>query len=153
MFVGIGICIAYWFDFGMSFVAGSVAWRLPIAFQMTFAIGVVFLVFALPESPRWLYQRGRVDEAIEVLCNVHDKEPTDEYIVAEKTAIVEAIQVETAATETKSFWSIFKNDEVKTGYRVLLAWGIQFMNQASGINLVVYYRISTLPSRARISLA
>jgi MFS family permease len=37
LFVGVGIEIAYWFDYGMSFVAGSVAWRLPIACQMFFA--------------------------------------------------------------------------------------------------------------------
>ncbi|SPO06397.1 probable transporter (major facilitator superfamily) [Cephalotrichum gorgonifer] len=139
MFVGIGICIAYWLDFGMSFTPGSVAWRFPIAFQITFAIGVIFLVFALPESPRWLFARGREEEAMGVLCAVYDKDPTDEYIVAERNAIIEAIGMEAQVAESRSFFSIFKRDEVSTGYRVLLAWGIQFMNQVSGINLVVYY--------------
>lgn len=37
LFVGVGIVIAYWFDYGMSFVSGSIAWRLPIACQMIFA--------------------------------------------------------------------------------------------------------------------
>jgi len=37
LFVGVGIVIAYWFDYGMSFVPGSIAWRLPIACQMIFA--------------------------------------------------------------------------------------------------------------------
>ena len=36
-FVGLGIEIAYWFDYGMSFTGGSIAWRLPIACQMIFA--------------------------------------------------------------------------------------------------------------------
>ncbi|PKS11002.1 hypothetical protein jhhlp_002761 [Lomentospora prolificans] len=144
LFVGVGITIAYWFDFGMSFVGGPIAWRLPIAFQMVFAIGVIFLVFALPESPRWLFAQGREQEAMDVLCRVYDLEPTDKYIMEERNAILAAIEMESQSTKNKSFWSIFKNDEVKTGYRVLLAWGIQFMNQAGGINLVVYYIPSVL---------
>jgi MFS family permease len=41
--VGIGIEIAYWFDYGMSFVPGSIAWRLPIACQTLFAfVSVLF---------------------------------------------------------------------------------------------------------------
>ena len=38
LFVGVGIVIAYWFDYGMSFTTGPIAWRLPIACQMIFAI-------------------------------------------------------------------------------------------------------------------
>ena len=38
LFVGVGIVIAYWFDYGMSFTSGSIAWRLPIACQILFAI-------------------------------------------------------------------------------------------------------------------
>lgn len=38
LFVGVGIVIAYFFDYGMSFVPGPIAWRLPIAMQIVFAI-------------------------------------------------------------------------------------------------------------------
>lgn len=38
LFTAVGIVVAYWFDFGMSFVSGPIAWRLPIAMQMVFAI-------------------------------------------------------------------------------------------------------------------
>lgn len=42
------------------------------------------------------------------------------------------------AADSISRWSqIFKRDEVQTGRRVLLAYGMQFMNQVGGINLVV----------------
>lgn len=54
LFVGVGIVIgqfmttwvsktcadsglAYWFDYGMNFTGGDIAWRLPIACQMIFA--------------------------------------------------------------------------------------------------------------------
>ncbi|CAI4220212.1 unnamed protein product [Parascedosporium putredinis] len=143
LFVGVGITIAYWFDFGMSFVGGPIAWRLPIAFQMVFALVVIALVFALPESPRWLFAHGRQEEAIDVLCRVYDLEPTDEYISEERDAILVAIQDE-SETIKNSPLSIFKNDKFRTRYRVLLAGGIQFMNQAGGINLVVYYIPSVL---------
>lgn len=45
LFVGVGIVIAYWFDYGMSYVPGAINWRLPIACQMIFAIMVIALVF------------------------------------------------------------------------------------------------------------
>lgn len=53
LFVGVGIVISYFFDYGMSYVGGPVAWRVPIACQVIFAFVVIFLVFGLPESPRW----------------------------------------------------------------------------------------------------
>jgi len=45
LFVGVGIVIAYWFDYGMSYVPGAINWRLPIACQMIFALMVIALVF------------------------------------------------------------------------------------------------------------
>ncbi|OJJ39405.1 hypothetical protein ASPWEDRAFT_25241 [Aspergillus wentii DTO 134E9] len=143
LFVGVGIVIAYWFDYGMSYVDGAVSWRLPVACQMIFAITVIFLVFGLPESPRWLYRQGRQDEALQTLCDVYDRTPDDQKVVDESEGILEAIELETQHGEYQ--WSqIFKKDEVQTGKRVLLAYGIQFMNQMGGINLVVYYVTSVL---------
>ncbi|CEJ55691.1 Putative Sugar transporter STL1 [Penicillium brasilianum] len=151
LFVGVGIVVAYWFDFGMSFVGGSIAWRLPIAVQMIFAIVVVALVLGLPESPRWLYKHGKSAEALDVLCRVYDREPTDEYIIAERDAILGAIELESRENTSRGLLSIFRNDRVKTRQRVILAWLVQFMNQAGGINLVVYYAPSVLVQNVGLS--
>ncbi|KAJ6018820.1 hypothetical protein N7522_000887 [Penicillium canescens] len=142
LFVGVGIVIAYWFDYGMSYVDGAINWRLPVACQMIFAIMVILLVFGLPESPRWLYRHNRPDEALQVLCDIYDMGPEDGKVVSESEGIIQAIQLETLHGEYK--WSqILKRDEVQTGRRVLLAYGIQFMNQMGGINLVV---VSSFPA-------
>jgi MFS family permease len=37
LFVGVGIVVSYFFDYGMSGVGGQIAWRLPISCQMLFA--------------------------------------------------------------------------------------------------------------------
>ena len=65
-----------------------------------------------------------------------DRGPNDPKVVTESEGILDAIALETVHGEYK--WSqLLKKDEVQTGKRVLLAYGMQFMNQMGGINLVV----------------
>lgn len=117
LFVGVGIELAYWFDYGMSFVSGSIAWRLPIACQMIFAFVVIVLVFGLPESPRYLYTHGKDAEALAVLCAVYDLPADDPKIVKEQNEVLEALKVEREHGEYQ--WSqLFKRDDVQTGRRV-----------------------------------
>ncbi|KAL0564739.1 hypothetical protein V5O48_017300 [Marasmius crinis-equi] len=154
MFVGIGIVTAYWFDYGMNFVSStssvaSVAWRLPIACQILFTIVVGILILGVPESPRWLFQQGREQEAIQVLSEVYNLPPGDKEIVREAEDIREAIRLE----EENAFqWkNLLQRDSVQTGRRVLLAWGMQFMNQVGGINLIVYYLPKALTDNVGLS--
>ena len=159
LFVGVGIVIAYFFDYGMSYVGGPIAWRLPIACQIIFAFIVVIMVFGVPESPSeftissvilvhivqvnhadgiqgYLYNKGRNDEALKVLCDVYDGTPETPRIEKEQREILEAIHLESEHGQYR--WrDILKRDRVQTGKRVLLAYGMQFMNQMGGINLVV----------------
>ena len=136
--IGVGIVAAYWIDFGMSYTQGSIAWRLPISLQLILAVSVIILLFGLPESPRWLCKRGREDEAIEVLCQVFDLSPNDEYIQIEMRSIRQAIEIE-KSVGAQNLVALFKSDKLKTRRRVILAYLGLFMNQLSGINLVVYY--------------
>lgn len=156
LMVGVGIVVAYYTDYGMSFIDGSIAWRVPIALQVVFAFVsisqtfraipmrafanayqvVVVLVFGVPESPRWLYAHGRNEEALQVLCDVYDAGADDPKVATQQKEILDAIELEHKQGEYK--WSqLFKRDEVQTGRRVMLAYGMQFMNQMGGINLIV----------------
>ena len=128
------LTIKDWTDYGFSYVDSDVSWRTPIGLQLTFAIVVTFIVWGLPESPRWLYKKGRKDETLEVLCAVHDLPPDDEYIVSEMESIQMAVELEQNEGAQKVF-AVFKNDRLKTPRRVFLAWFGLFMNQLSGINL------------------
>ncbi|THC91260.1 hypothetical protein EYZ11_009279 [Aspergillus tanneri] len=169
LLVGVGIVISYFFDYGMSFVGGQIAWRLPIACQMIFAFVVIVLVFGLPESPRYCYKEGRNDQALQILSDVYGRPKDDPKILAEQAEILEALAVETKHGEYKWRYSavlvlrcylllvadrirnILKRDEVSTGHRVLLAYGMQFMNQVGGINLIVYFIPTVLSNNVGLS--
>jgi MFS family permease len=130
---------AYWIDFGFSFLDGPASWRTPIAIQLIFAITVVFIVWGLPESPRWLAKRGRLDEALEVICAINDLPPDDPYVVSEMESIRQVIALEQEEGAQK-WTSVFKKDVLQTRRRVGLAWFGLFMNQLSGINLGMWRR-------------
>ncbi|KAK3114336.1 hypothetical protein LTR53_007463 [Teratosphaeriaceae sp. CCFEE 6253] len=87
LFVGVGIVIAYFFDYGMRYVGGPVAWLI-------FAFLVIFLVFGVPESPRWLYYHGRNEEAMQVMCDVWDSPLDGEKVVQMQTEILDTIALE-----------------------------------------------------------
>ena len=132
LFVGVGIVVAYFFDYGMNYVGGEIAWRLPIACQMIFAFIAIVVVFGCPESPRYLYKMGKHDEALQVLCDVYDRQPDDPKIRKEHDEILEALEVEMEHGEYQ-WQNIFKQDKVQTGKRVLLAYGMQVCSLTSSL--------------------
>lgn len=101
-FVGVGIVLAYWFDYGMSFVGGQVAWRVPIACQTAFAFMVIVLVAGLPESPRYLCRHGRKAEALQVLCDVYDQNEDSDKVNGELNDIMETLAVERETGEVRA---------------------------------------------------
>ncbi|KAH8666755.1 general substrate transporter [Xylariales sp. PMI_506] len=149
LFTGLGVTIAYFFDYGMSFTKGPIAWRLPIACQVIPAMLVSVILFGLPETPRYLMQKGRHEEAIGVMCQVYGLPPDDERIQSEQAAIVHAIALE---TENPFQWSkILQPDRVRTRRRLFLACLALFMNQWAGINVIVFYIATVLETNVGLS--
>lgn len=69
----LGIAVAYWISFGLSFVDygySDVRWRFLLAFQCVPALILLGGIKLLPDSPRYLASAGRLDDAREVLEHV-----------------------------------------------------------------------------------
>jgi MFS family permease len=63
--IGVGFIVSTWVGFGSSHVddSNSFSWRFPLAFQALPCVIIVSSLFFFPESPRYLLEKGRYDEA------------------------------------------------------------------------------------------
>lgn len=53
-------------------ISSELCWRLMLASQLVIAPVLIYFLFQLPPSPRWLADKGRFDEALGVLKKVHE---------------------------------------------------------------------------------
>ncbi|KAM9935758.1 hypothetical protein OXX80_004683 [Metschnikowia pulcherrima] len=155
-----GICVSYWVDFAFYFTEshGDVSFRFPIAFQCVFPIIMIFFIFKLPESPRWLMAQGRDGEARIVFAALYDL-PCNHPIVSQQ---IEEIEVSLNMDEKRSHsaWLMLRQGKLRHFQRVNLAGWAQVMQQICGINLITYYAgtiyetyIGLSPFNARIVAA
>ncbi|KAI5949827.1 hypothetical protein CANMA_005407 [Candida margitis] len=135
--VAIGTCIAYWIDFGFSYINSSVQWRFPTAFQIVFAGLFFFGLLNLPESPRWLIAHHRRAEAHEVLGYLNDLPPDDDAIIAEGTTIIDAVN--RFADAQTGFKDLLTGGKTQHFQRMVIGSSSQFFQQFTGCNAAIYY--------------
>lgn len=141
-----------WCDIGMNFgmvlgyfvgflrVADSesdVVWRYMFALGMVFPVIIIsFVLFAVLESPRWLVQKNRIDEASKVLLQLYGQDH-------DVSTAIENIKVN-IATELKASksvsWSSMLFCPRPAIFRVLLVGlGLSFFHDFVGIAAIQYY--------------
>ncbi|KAF2720933.1 general substrate transporter [Polychaeton citri CBS 116435] len=137
-----GFMMVNWINYGLSFVGGPIAWRVPLALQFLFIIILYATVPWLPESPRWLIFQGRDEEATVIIALLEDKDPMDPWIVTQVEDIKWAVDYE--RKNSVSWADLLRGrTEGKGGTatlrRIFLGMGSQAMQQFSGINVTSYY--------------
>ncbi|CAJ0553174.1 Ff.00g116860.m01.CDS01 [Fusarium sp. VM40] len=135
---GVGVVSAYItcavFNLAFSFVHSAIQWRL--IFIVLTGIAVIHFgsLYFLPESPRWLMEQGRDEEAREVLVKLHKTKTDPKGLLAHAEAVQIKAQVETEKELPSGFWYIFTTKHLlKRAYCSILLW---VMAQGTGITAI-----------------
>ncbi|MGA2624058.1 MAG: sugar porter family MFS transporter [Bacteroidota bacterium] len=121
-----GILVAFFSNY-MLVHTGDDNWRWMFG-VMAIPSGLFFLLlFFVPESPRWLVKKNRVDQARSVLQKVGAPN-----VESELADIIDSLKEEVGQGVTKLF-------QKKYRFAILCAVLLAVFNQLSGINVIMYY--------------
>lgn len=131
-----GIFIQYFIAFGCSYIDSTASFRIPWGLQMipAFILSLGMLLF--PESPRWLFDNGREEEALRVLADLHGKgDINNELVRLEYEEIKQQVEFE-RSEGAKSYLDLLKPGIFR---RVGLGTSLQMWSQLTGMNVMMYY--------------
>jgi sugar porter (SP) family MFS transporter len=137
--IAFGTLIAYWIDFGASYGTDNFSWRFPIAFQIVFALIVMFFMVWLPESPRFLLTKDRNEESLHVIAALRGLEVHDPETQLQARIIVDSIRASGHHGGKTPFKSLITGGPTQHFRRMLLGSSSQFMQQIGGCNATIYY--------------
>ncbi|KAK5100049.1 hypothetical protein LTR70_008011 [Exophiala xenobiotica] len=142
---GVLLCVGYaaasWIGLGFYFVKASGAqWRMPLAIQclppLALCIGVLFL----PETPRWLLDHDRIDEAYQSFQRVraensdsttnHDDDVRAEFTLLQGQILHERLNAVT-------FMDLFRQPSLRK--RCLIGWLTMFGAQGTATLVINNY--------------
>ncbi|KAG9313586.1 hexose transporter [Chiua virens] len=133
-----GSIIAAWTTYGTFRINGSWAWRLPSLLQGIPSVLQFALILFAPESPRWLMNKGRHDEALRTLAYYHaDGNESDPLVQYEFQEIKAALEYDRTVVSNIGWKSLFTTPGNRKRMRIIVA--IAFFSQWSGNGLVSYY--------------
>lgn len=111
---------------------GDFQWRFPLSFQVVPGLIMAGGIWFLQESPRWLVEKDRFEEARLVLRKLHGTGDNEDFLTLEYVEIRDTIVAEKAIA-VKSWKKILTKPSWRR--RLLLGCGIQAFGQLSGINV------------------
>lgn len=148
----IGIALAYWIGFGLSFVdegQSQIRWRLPFALNAVPPLLLFLLLPFLPESPRYLMSAGHAEQSLEVLARVRaEGDKADKTVVKEYLEIQESVEFAKNHADTHGFFALIwgsKSGNKHFPRRTQLAlWLPLFTQVGTGISATTIYAPSLI---------
>lgn len=125
LMITLGIAISYCINFLFAGIDGSWRWMFAIGLIPAVLLGIGMLF--LPESPRWLVAKQRIQEARDTLSTLRNSKQVE----GEITEIQQSLNTSTRSWQ--AVWTPWLRPVL------LLGLFLGFLQQAVGINTIIYY--------------
>jgi SP family xylose:H+ symportor-like MFS transporter len=129
----IGIVVVYFVNYFIA-LQGDAKWNLNIGWRWMFGSEIIpsllflIFIFLIPESPRWLFQKGETTKAIAVLHKLN----TPEEVAQVQSEIENSLH-----QEDKNQWKHLGSPMFKKA--LFVGIGLSILQQLTGINAILYY--------------
>lgn len=133
--IGVGFIVSTWIGYGSAKVpeTSSFSWRFPLAFQCVPCLMIICGILFFPESPRYLVETDRAEEALQVLHKLHYNGSNEDDIAAQFHEIKTTIEAEKAIT-APGWLIMFKIKAWRT--RLMHATLMQVFTQMTGYDFL-----------------
>ncbi len=122
-----GILVAYLSNYVIGTLnLGDTEWRWKFGVTIVPSLVLWLLLYSIPNSPRWLAIKGKLDQALDVLSKIGAQDPQgelDQYLAKHN---------EHKGAKARLTWKAYAKP-------MLLAIAVAGFNQLSGINAILYY--------------
>ncbi|KAK7414865.1 hypothetical protein QQZ08_012481 [Neonectria magnoliae] len=136
-----GGLVGFWINYGINktLAPSHSQWLIPFAVQLIPAGLLLIGSCFIPESPRWLFSKGRREQGLKILCWMRNLPEDHIYIVEEMSYINE--EIERFHNDVGAgFWKPFQAlKDRKIQWRFLLGSLLFLFQNGSGINAINYY--------------
>ncbi len=125
----IGISVAYFSNYFLVNIEGE-AWRWMLGVEAIPAVIYFLALFTVPKSPRWLIQKlNKIELARKILMKIGGEEYAEATIV----------EIQKGMEREDSKGRLADLFQSKYGTIMIIALGIAFFQQITGINAIFYY--------------
>ncbi|PKI58806.1 hypothetical protein CRG98_020796 [Punica granatum] len=148
VFINAGVLLGYISNYGFSKLRLDLGWRIMLGIGALPSVILAVGVMAMPESPRWLVMQGRLGEARKVLYRTSDSNQEAEERLADIKEAAgippesndDVVQVVKKESSGSGVWKeLLLHPTPAVRHVLIAAVGIQFFQQASGVDTVVVY--------------
>jgi MFS family permease len=112
-------------------------WELPVGIQLVPGVLLLLGTVIVPETPRFLADRGRGQECEVALAWLRGRRPEDVEVEKEMLEIKEATRVSHLLSNEKSFFQEAKSKAIRK--RLVVGIGLMIAQNMVGLNALNYY--------------
>lgn len=135
--ITLGIFLGYCTTYGTKTYTDSRQWRIPLGLCFAWAIMLVIGMVCMPESPRYLVVKNKIEEAKKSIGRSNKVSPEDPAVYTEVQLIQAGIERESLAGSAS--WTELVTGKPRIFRRVIMGIMLQSLQQLTGDNYFFYY--------------